>query len=72
MSCKTTAEEQRNVIELTKAFQEEMMSVETTADQCVHVPQQTMALPEECCTKHYLSSFSDDDNGNTVFLLSST
>ena len=65
MSCETTAEEQRNVIQPTVALQEEcpqMISDETTAEQCMHVPQPTMALQEECPIE---TSLSDDENGNT-------
>ena len=66
---KTTAEEQRNVIQPTVALKEEcpqMMSDETTAKQCVHVPQPTMALPEESPIE---TSLSDGENGNTECFL---
>ena len=39
-----------------------MMSDETTAEQCVHVPQSTMALHKEAPIE---TSLSDDENGNT-------
>ena len=68
MTYETTAEEQRNVIEPTVALQEkcpQMMSDETTAERCVHVLQPTIALQEECPFEHHLTSFSDDENGNT-------
>ena len=61
-------EPQGDVILPTVALQEDcpqMMSGETTTEQCVHVPQPTMVLQEESDIEHSLTSLSDDENGNT-------
>ena len=62
MSYETIAEEQRNVFQPIVALQEQfpqMMPDKTTAEQCVHMPQSTIALQDA-------TSLSDYENGMNI------